>query len=92
MRLPAAFATSRGGSDRDQASSCLSRARPHIDYPIRLRHRPHIVLDHDDGVARRDEPLQRCQQPVGGGGVQSSRRLIENVKIASSLAALKSGR
>lgn len=59
------------GSDRYQTSSSVSRARSHIHHPFRLRHRPHVVLDHHHGVARSDETLQLTQQPVGISSVQA---------------------
>ena len=69
-----------------------ARTRPHVDHPIGLGHRAHIVFDHHYGIAGIDQALQLHQQPVGVRRMQPGSRLVEHVQASAALAALKLGR
>ena len=81
----------RGARHHDAAagSACT---RPHVDHPIGLGHRAHIVFDHHYGIAGIDQALQLHQQPVGVRRMQPGSRLVEHVQASAALAALKLGR
>ena len=50
------------------------------------------MLDDDDGIAAVDEALQDVEELVDVGGVQSRRRLIEDIERAPGRAARELGR
>jgi hypothetical protein len=57
VRLFAALATSRGVPTGHDAAALAAGARAHVDHPVAGGHPAHLVLDHDDGVARVHQPL-----------------------------------
>ena len=62
-----------GGND---LAACIARFRPDIDNIIGFRDYAEVVLDHDDGMAVIDQPVQQVQQQFDIGHMQANRRLL----------------
>src|SRR5882672_3775718 len=69
---------------RDDMSPSLSALRAEVDYPVCIGHYVEIVLDHDDRVARIDQPVQHPDQFLHVGHVQAHGRLVEYVQCLSA--------
>ena len=63
----------------EHPATALPRARPDVDDPVRASYDVHVVLDHEERVARRLEPGQHVEQRLGIGRVQAGRGLVQHV-------------
>ncbi len=63
----------------EQAAAVGPRAGAEVDEPVGVADHVELVLDHEQRVARRLEPVERAQQRLGVGGVQPGRGLVEHV-------------
>src|SRR5687768_2684127 len=73
----------RNGLRRSRDDDLPARVAPlraEVDDPVRRLHDVEVVLDHDDGVALRDESLEDVQELADVLEVQARRRLVEDVK------------
>ena len=57
-------------------------ARPDVDDPVGASYDVHVVLHHEQGVARGLEAVEHGEQRLGVGGVQPGRRLVQHVDHA----------
>ncbi len=64
----------------DDAAACFAAFGTEIDDPVGIGDHIEVVLDHHDGVARVDEPVQHADQLLDVGHVQPDGRLVENVE------------
>ena len=69
-----------GRARGDQVAALLAALRAHVEQPVGGLDHVEVVLDHDDGVALVDEPLQHLEQLLDVGEVQAGRRLVEDVE------------
>ena len=67
----------------DHFATVVARFRPKIDNPIGGLNHFEIMFDHDDRVTAIDEALKKLQQHRDVVEMQSSRRFVENKKIAA---------
>ena len=68
-----------GRAGVEDGSSFFSGAGAHIDDPVGAAHDFDFVLDDEDGVAGGLEAIERIEQGLGVGGVESGGGLVENV-------------
>ena len=61
-------------------AALLPALRTQVDEPVGGLDDVEVVLDHDDGVAAVDQPVQHVEQPLDVGEVQAGRRLVEDVE------------
>src|SRR5947209_19881994 len=72
-------------ADRDHLAARFAALGAEIDDPVGLLDHIEVVLDHDHGVATVDETLQRLEQLLDVGAVETGRRLVEDLeRLASS--------
>ena len=71
----------------DDVAAVLAGARAHVDEVVGRAHHLLVVLDDEDGVAERLEPLERPDQLVVVALVQADRGLVEDVEDADELGA-----
>ena len=64
----------------DHLAPALAALGAEVDDPVGLLDHVEVVLDHEHGVARVDEPLQHLQQLLDVGEVQPGGRLVEDVE------------
>ncbi len=62
-----------------------------VDDPVGAAHHVHVVLDHEQRIARPPQPIEHVEQRFGIGGVQSRRRLVEHVEHAEQPGTQLSG-
>lgn len=68
-------------------AAMLARVRPDIDDPVGTAHDVQLVLDDEERVSRRLQPVERAQQRLGVRGVKAGRRLVENIDHAEQIGA-----
>ena len=66
---------------------CSPAPGPHVDEPVGRAHHLLVVLDDDDRVAERLQPLERADQLAVVALVEPDRRLVEDVEHADELRA-----
>jgi hypothetical protein len=76
---------------RNDAAALVAGAGTDVDDPVAARDDVHVVLDHDDGVARLHETVELRHELLHVGGMQTRRGLVENVQRVASLRALQLG-
>ena len=57
----------------------MTTLRTEIDHVVRRLDHIEVVLDQHHGVAGVDETVQRLEQPLDVGQMQTRRRLVEDV-------------
>ena len=67
---------------RDHLAAVTSGARTHVDDDVRCLHRGVVVLDDEHAVSPVSQLAQRREQPLVIPGVETDRRLIQNVARA----------
>ena len=93
QRIPQVFARPRPVvcryllrcAGRDHGAAAVSALWTHVDEVVRGFDEVEVVFDHHDGVALLHEPLENADELFHIRGVQSRRRLIENVDRAPGL-------
>jgi len=70
----------RGRAARDDPPPASPAPGPQVDHPVGARHDVKVVLDNDDGVAGVHQPVQLGEQGRDVRGVETGRRLVEQVK------------
>src|SRR5437764_1840637 len=75
-------------SRSDECSTFVARVWAKIDHPIGALDHLEIVLDHDDGVASLDQSLKQPHEDRDIVEMQTSRRLVEDEKVAARRAVL----
>ncbi|MCY1424201.1 hypothetical protein D9M71_399380 [compost metagenome] len=65
----------------------LARRRADIDQPVGAAHGFQVVLDHEQGIARRFQALQGFEQRFTVGRVQAGRGFVQHVDHAEQLRA-----
>src|SRR5262245_41868911 len=65
---------------RDDLAARLPAFRSEVDDPVRLLDHVEVVLDHEHGVPRVDEPLEHVEQLLDVGEVKTGRRLVKDVQ------------
>ncbi len=88
---PGRAVTRVDGSLRDDASARVAAFGPEVDDPVGFGDHVEIVLDHDDGVARVDQPVQHADQLLDVGHVQADGRLVEHVERLAAARASRPG-
>ena len=73
------------GALGDDVAAVLAGAGAHVDEVVGRAHHLLVVLDDEDGVAERLQPLERADQLVVVALVQPDRRLVEDVEDADEL-------
>ena len=63
----------------DELATLVPALGAEVDDPVGHLDDVEVVLDHDDRVARVDEPLEHLEQPLDVGEVQAGRRLVQDV-------------
>jgi len=76
---------------RHDASAFVTGTRSQVDDPVRRRHHLHVVLDGNDGVARRHQALELRHQLVYIRGMQSGRGLVEDIQRIAATGTLQLG-
>ena len=71
----------------DHAPAMLTRARPHVNDPIRCSHRVVVMLDHQHRVAEVAHTLERVNEALLVALMQPNRRLIQHIQHAHQLRA-----
>ena len=64
---------------RDHLAALVPALGPEVDQAVRHLDHVQVVLDHDDRVAGRHQPLEHLQQPLDVGEVQAGGRLVQDV-------------
>ena len=67
------------GASCDHASTGGAGAGTEVDDVVGARDKREVVLDHDDGGAAVDQPVEKRDEPGGVGEVQAGGGLVENV-------------
>ena len=81
-------ATASGRPGRDDLAAAVAALGAEVDQPVRRLHDVEVVLDHEDRVALRDEPLQDAEELADVLEVQAGGRLVEDVdRVARSRAS-----
>jgi hypothetical protein len=75
------------GAGRDEGAAGVAAFGAEIDDPVRGADHVEIVLDHDDRVAGRDEPIERGDELLDVREVQTRRRLVEQEELRAAAAA-----
>jgi hypothetical protein len=71
-----------GSALEDDEPAVVPGARADVDDPVRVGHDGLVVLDHDDGLAGVDEPVEELEHLRHVGEVEPRRRLVEHVDAA----------
>ena len=71
-----------GGHD---VAAAVARLGAHVDDPVGRLDHVEVVLDHDDGVAQVDQPIEHVEQLGHVVEVQAGRRLVEQVQRAAGV-------
>ena len=77
LHTPRLLGRARG----DDPSAQLAAFRAEVDEPVGRLDDFEIVLDHQHGVSRLDEPVQDLQQQLDVGEMQSGGRLVEQIEV-----------
>jgi len=80
------------GSRCNHISALLARTRANIHHPVTRRYHAHVMLHHDDRVARSDQRIELRHQLVHVCSMQPGRWLIEDIESRAALGPLQFGR
>ena len=69
-----------GRARRDDLASLVTTLRPEVDQPVGGLDHVEVVLDHEHGVAGRDEPLEHREELADVLEVQTRGGLVEHVQ------------
>ena len=75
-----------GWALRHDPATAAAAFRPEVDHPVGPLHDVEVVLHHEHGVARLDEPLEHREQLPHVGHVEARRRLVQHVERFSGRA------
>ena len=64
----------------------LPRVRPNVHDPVGVAHDVQLMLDHEDGVPRCLEPVERAEERLGVDRMETGRRLVQHVHDAEQVA------
>ena len=76
---------------RNHVAALLARLGPQVDHPVGRLDHVEIVLDHHDGVAQVDQPVEHVQQLGQIVEVQAGRRLVEQIERPAGVGPGKLG-
>jgi hypothetical protein len=75
-------ATRSAAALKYDAAAAVAGAGAQVDDPVGVGHHGQVVLDHDDGLAAVDQPVQQAEQLLQVGKVQAGSGLVEHVDAA----------